>query len=112
MHGVLREHTTSIFPNDPRYSLVFDKLEILIALSFVNHTTRLGRSSNWAPPGAFGYRHQNRERILQEIEESISALEDRSPFVESGIFGDTAVICRRHFDAFKEFSNKLADQWL
>ena len=34
IHGVLREHTTSIIPNDLRYSLVFDKLEILIALSF------------------------------------------------------------------------------
>ena len=32
IHGVLREHTISIFPNDLRYSLVFDKLEILIAL--------------------------------------------------------------------------------
>ena len=111
IHGVLREHTTSIIPNDLRYSSVFDKLEILMALSFAYHEKRLESGRYWAPPGAFVYRGQNRERILQEIEESISTLEDRSPFVESNILGETAVICRRHFDAFKEFSDKLVDQW-
>ena len=111
IHGVLREHTTSIIPNDLRYSSVFDKLEILMALSFAYHEKRLESVGYWAPPGAFGYRNQNRQRILQEIEESLSTLQDESPFVESRIFGVTAEICRRHFDAFKEFSDNLVARW-
>ena len=112
IHGVLREHTTSIIPNDLRYSSVFDKLEILMALSFAYHEKRRLESRRyWAPPGAFVYRDQNRQRTLREIEESLSTLQDESPFVESRIFGVTAENCRQSLDAFGEFSDKLVAQW-
>ena len=112
IHGVLRDHTTSILPNDLRYSLVFDRLEILMALSFGYYEKRLESAWYWAPPGAFGYRDQNRQRTLREIEESLSTLQDESPFVESRIFGVTAENCRQSLDAFGEFSDKVAAEWV
>ena len=112
IHGVLRDHTASILPNDLRYSLVFDRLEILMALSFAYYKKRLESAWYWAPPGAFGYRDQNRQRTLREIEESLSTLQDESPFVESRIFGVTAENCRQSLDAFGEFSDKVAAEWV
>ena len=109
IYGVLRQHLRSIVPNDQRYELVFDKLEILMALSFAYYEKRLEGGWYWAPAGAFGYRQQNRQRILEEMEESVSTLGDKSLFVESHIFGDTAETCQQGFDALKEFCGRL--QW-
>ena len=108
IHGVLREYTKTIIPSDERYTLVFDKLEVLIALSFAYYEKRLERRRRyWVPPGAFVYRGQNRRRILQEIKESIATQEDESPLVESDIFGETAETCLQSLDAFRDFSEEL-----
>lgn len=110
LHAALRQHTKRLISNEDRYTFVFDKLEVLIALSFVHHAQRT-KERYWAPPGAFGHRHQTLQRVLQEIEESISKLKDESPFVKCGIFGETAEICTQGLEAFKEFVKKLSWQW-
>lgn len=110
LHAVMRQPAQRIIPNDDRYTYIFDKFEILVALGYGHHAKRT-KDWYWVPPGAFGYRHQNRERFLQEIDASISNLKGKSPFVLSGIFGDTAEACTAQLAAFKEFVSKLSREW-
>jgi len=110
LHVALRQPTKRLIPNEDRYTFVLDKLEVLMALGYAQHAKRT-KDSYWAPPGGFGYRHQNRDRVLQEIEESISKLKGESPFVKSGIFGETAEACTKGLAAFKDFVSKVASSW-
>ena len=106
IHDVLRTHTERIIPDNKRYIRVFDKLEILIALGCAyrdNHEPE----RYWAPPGAFGYRSENRDRIFKEIGQSLSALQNESPYVESGIFGETAEECKQGLANLEAFIPKL-----
>ena len=100
-----------IIPDNNRYTFVFDKLEILMALSYAHHKKNWSsdmQSSDlyWVPPGAFGYRFENRNQILQEIGESLSKKRDESPFVTCGIFGETAEACEQGLAALEQFISK------
>lgn len=109
MHDALRQHTKRLISSDEYYTFTFDKFEMLIALGYAYHEKRT-RGWGWMPPGAFGYRYENRERVLREIEESLTKFKNESPFVKSGIFGETAEACLQGLEAFKEFVGKI--QWL
>ena len=106
IHDALRSYAEGIIPDDDRYTLIFDKLEILIALNYA-HKTKLPPGSNQASPGAFENRSINRDRIIQEIEESLSEKQDESPFVTSKIFGDTFEECQQGLVPFKQFISSL-----
>ena len=106
IHDTLRSQAASIIPDDNQYTLAFDKLEILMALSFAYHHKE-STYGDWTPPGAFGYRYENRNRILQEIEESLSAMQAESPYVASGIFGETAEECKQGLEGLKQFIPRL-----
>ena len=110
LHTVLRQPTKRLIPDDNRYTFVFDKFEMLMALGYAHHTKRTNEWY-WAPPGAFGYRSQNRDRFLQEIEESISKEKEQSPFVVSGIFGDSAETCTQNIASFRDFAAKIGREW-
>lgn len=81
-----------------------------MALGFAHYAKRT-KDWYWAPPGAFGYRSDNRSRVLQEVEQSISSKGDQSPFVTSGIFGDSAESCTQALTAFREFVAKISGSW-
>ena len=102
---VMRDHSIDIVPSQQRYELAFDKLEILIALSFPYHEGLLSSSDDWywAPPGGFVSRHQNREQIIQEIEGSINALGENSPFLSASVFGASVQECMANINSFKSF---------
>ena len=106
LHSVLRQPAKRVISSDDEYTLFFDKLEILIALGCAYR-----ESSDWAPMGAFGYREENRSRTLQEIEKSISTLQEQSPFVSSGIFGETVEQCAQSLEIFKGFIAKVHWYW-
>ena len=104
IHSALKQVKNNIF-NEDRYDLSIDRLEILISLSHAHHE----KDSNyryWIPPGLFFYRTKNRERILREIEESMTKHSNKSPYVKSGIFGETVEECLKEFATFKEFVSK------
>ena len=84
LHDALRQPLRALFPNDQRFDLAFDKLEILISLGFgaLNMFSR----DYWCPVGAFMYRSQQREQIITELVESISQAGMESPWVQCGIF--------------------------
>ena len=96
MHDALRPSAARIVADDNRYTFVFDKLETLLALGYVHLEPEYG----WAPIGAFCQRTENRDRIVQEIEASLSRKRDESEFVRCGIFGDTADVCTGRLAAF------------
>ena len=111
IHNALRSYAECIIPDKNRYTLVFDKLEILMALSYAHHKRNWSfdmQSSDlyWVPPGAFVYRFKNRNSILQEIRESLSTKQDESPFVTCGISGETAEACEQGLAALEQFISK------
>ena len=97
MHKTLRPHAARIVPDDSRYTFVFDKLELLVGLGYIQAAPEHG----WAPPGAFSYRPQNTKRVVEEIEASLSSRRDDSPFVRCGIFGDTEDVCRQRLASLR-----------
>ena len=108
IHDNVRSHTERIIPDKNRHTLIFDKLEILMALNYAQKPKQPSRSY-WAPPGAFGYRYRyaNRIPILQEIEESLSTMKAKSPYVTSGIFGDTVEQCQQGVEDLEQFIPSL-----
>ena len=99
------QYMSNIIFNSKQYDLAFDKLEILMALSYAFHDDKKAEPwyRYWTPLGSFVYRSQTRERVIREIEGSISALQHDSPFVRSGIFGETADECMASIQQFKAF---------
>ncbi len=100
VHQALRGYFNNFIYD--QYDLMFDKLEILMALGSAYHHNR-PEGWYWAPLGSFLYRIPNRNHILGEIEESISTLNHESPFVTSGIFGESSEECVLALNKFKEF---------
>ena len=110
IHETLQPYAERIIRDNNRYTLVFDKLEILMALSYARYKDKWSEWY-WAPPGAFIHRDENRVRILREIKESLSTERDESRFVTCGIFGDTAEDCEQGLEALERFIPKLGGMW-
>jgi hypothetical protein len=106
IHSYCRALFKHLIPSDSRYTYVFDKLEILLALSYGIHSGR-EPSRYWVPAGAYGYRHDNTNKIIAEIEASLTKYGNESPFVTAGIFGDTKQICDEQIKNLKEFIPQL-----
>lgn len=110
MHSTLQPHAERIIRDNKRYTLIFDKLEILIALNgALYRDERL--EQYWAPLGAFFYRPETRTQILQEIRESLTTKQDESPFVTCGIFGETAEDCEQGLVALEQFISELSSEF-
>ena len=103
MHETLRPYAERIIPDNDRYTFIFDKLEILIALSYAHHRDEWSPMRYRLPPGPFENRPENNVPILREMEESLSAKGNESPFVTCGIFGATAENCKQGLEALKKF---------
>ena len=103
----VRQYMGNTAYNSEQYDLVFDKMEILMALSCGYHEKR-AKGWFWAPIGSFVYRSNTRERVFREIEGSVSTLQHDSPFVSAGIFGETPDECAESIKEFKEFVLKRA----
>lgn len=110
LHDVLREPARRVLPNDTRYTYTFDKLEVLMALGYAFHAKRTN-NWYWAPPGAFGYRKGNRERVLNEIDQSLTQDGAKSAFVTSGIFGKTLEECTKGLADLREFVKEKLGSW-
>ena len=94
IHEAIRPHAFRTIPDDSRYTFVFDTLELLMALSYAYKDDQTS-GQYWAPLGGFASRRDNRVQVFKEIEESFSTMEEKSPFVTSEIFGETAEECSK-----------------
>lgn len=110
LHDLLKSHSKQLWSTEAEFTFAFDKLEILAALSSPFHAKR-EEGWYWAPPGCYGYRHDNRARILDEIRSSLDRYGDQSPYVVSGIFGQKATECISGLDRFTEFLKELGKRW-
>ena len=106
LHVILRSYVKRVIGNDERFTHQFDHLEILMALSFIHHRKRVG-DYIWAPPGAYGYRHNNRDQILSEISQSLDNAGDNSVYVSSKIFGENADDCKKVLSEFRDWLKNL-----
>ena len=97
IHDKLRPYAKHIIPSDDRYTLMFDKFEILMSLSLAYKNSQLSeaeRDQAWIF-GGFRYRTDNIKHVMEEMDKSLWTEQDALPFVESGIFGETAAECRK-----------------
>lgn len=110
IQSAIRQFMNNTIFNSKQYDLAFDKLEILMALSYAYHDDEKAEPwyRYWTSLGTFVSRSKTRERILREIAESVSTLQHESPFVRSGIFGKTADECAASIHQFREFVPKAA----
>ena len=110
IQAALQQYMSNAIFNSKQYDLVFDKLEILMALSYAFHDDKRAEPwyRYWTPLGSFVYRSQTREQVIREIEGSISTLQHDSPFVRGDIFGDTPDECTVSIKQFKEFVPRAA----
>jgi hypothetical protein len=113
LYRTLRESSKKLIPSERRYELVFDKLEIMIALGYAHlaegsDESLLVRDKNgilvdyWVPGGIFVNRVGNFDLIIGEILDSIYE-EELSPYVQCKIIGDNANQCERVILAFANF---------
>ena len=107
VHQTLHQYLSKTIHSSDQYDLMFDKMEILMALAHAYHWKRANRTPRLFL-GLFVYRTQKRMQILEEIEGSISILQHESPFVRSGIFGETPEECMVSIEQFKEFFDEPA----
>ena len=99
VYRTLRNYTKGIIPDDDQYTLIFDKIEILISLNSFSHSSP---DKTWLRPrGCFIYRYETSwEQILPEIEGSLLNLRDESPYVKANLFGSSAENCWRNLFAW------------
>ena len=112
IHDLLRDYLKRLIPNDEQYTNAFDTLEILMAFNSARHHKERYQSEyrNFVP-GAFGYRAESTQRILEGFKKSISSEGDRAPIVSCRVIGNTADECRRIIGALEEWIPKLGWHW-
>ena len=86
------------------FERVFDRFEVLFALAYAVYGER---SDDWVPPGCFGYRWANKDRVLNEIQESIANQGAESPFIKSGLLGNSIPDFDRALTAFQNTLSRL-----
>lgn len=107
IYDVLRDSVRRVAPEHDQYTFLFDKLEILIAISAARrHDAKYPSSDPYFATGAFGCRTENAKAILRDIRNSVSG-SAKSPFVTAGVIGDTAGDCMRWLGALEEWISKL-----
>ena len=88
----MRGSTSGFIFGEEEYTLTFDKIEILISLNSLSHSSP---DKTWLRPmGRFMYRYETSwDQVLPEIEGSLLYLRDESPYVRANLFGSSAEKC-------------------
>lgn len=107
LNEYFRNQFRQLLPGDNRYSLIFDEFEVLLGLSSGYHDKNKSFRGYWAPWGCFNYNGKNRASIYKKIEESITSLQENSPYVTSKIFGNSVDICLEELRQFKAFMDEI-----
>jgi len=108
LYTTLKQYVKQIAPDENHYLYLFNKFEILIALSFRYNDTNY---PGYAPPGGFIYQKEQEKQILDEIRYSLNNYENDSPFVTSRIFGKTLVECMGNLAEFEKIVSKIRESW-
>lgn len=106
LHSTLHDYLGEMFTSSDSFTLAFDAVEILLALAFGKNEV-VTFTSGWRPPGCYGYRRDNFNLTITDITNSFTALGEESPYVKSGLFGNTTAECLEQINALAEFKGKL-----
>ena len=107
LHDALQGVTKSVVSEDEQSTYLFDMLDILIALNYTLQDCGSERLYQQLPSGAYCYRTDNRKRIVEEIINSLQTMSNKSPFVTSGIFGESVEKCQHIVSVFGDHLNKI-----
>jgi hypothetical protein len=107
LHDLLLGLVGRQFPSSAAYSACFDRLEILIALAYGRYRLKAEGHGYWAPPGRFGWRNDSRAQIVEELRASITSKGNSSPYVSSGLIGQTSDEALANLKNFEEFVPKF-----
>ncbi|GJH12666.1 hypothetical protein CBA19CS11_27530 [Caballeronia novacaledonica] len=96
MHRTLWTEVGHEFTSQSEFDMHFDVVEILAGLACQHTRAERGdiEFGGWFPPGRYINSAKNRERIFGEIEESLTTLGGKSPFVALALFGNDAKACK------------------
>lgn len=98
------------FDSRADFDLRFDWVEIVLAMT--NHKLcPSGFNAEFHPPGCYGYRHANRERVLQRVKTSLEVDAERSPYVVSRLFGATGLEVQQALATFETWATTLRGHW-
>jgi hypothetical protein len=98
------------FSSRSDFELQFDWVEVVLAMA--NHKLCPPVfNAEFHPPGCYGYRTSNRERVIQRIKGSLESAAERSPYVGSRLFGTTALEVQQAIAAFDAWATGLRGHW-
>lgn len=98
------------FSSRSDFELQFDWVEVVLAMA--NHKLCPPVfNAEFHPPGCYGYRTSNRERVIQRIKGSLESAAERSPYVGSRLFGTTALEVQQAIAAFDAWAAGLRSHW-
>jgi hypothetical protein len=100
----LKPHILRVLTNEENYGFLFDKLEILAALTCDYNFNKEDIFNG--PYGCYIYEKDLRRRVVAEIKVSIQKHSDNSDFVQSQLFGRSADECNKRLDQFEMFSRR------
>ncbi len=98
------------FDSKTDFELRFDWVEVVLALA--NHKLCPPVfNADFHPPGCYGYRTANRERVVQRMKGNVESFGAQSPYVVSRLFGDTASEVQQAIATFEAWAAKLRGHW-
>ena len=103
---VLWDRFGANFDSRADFDLRFDWVEIILAMA--NH--KLCPPSfikEFHPPGCFGYRTSNRDKVVHRIMNSLETHAVQSPYVTSRLFGETILEVQQAIAAFEAWASML-----
>ena len=103
---MMSRHFLRFFPSDSAFGEAFDKLEVIVSLSFAKPLVETDKRY-WAPPGMYGWRSESRRQIFGELRKDLTDRGDSSDLVTSGIVGRSAEVGLRNLDKLEEFLGSL-----
>jgi hypothetical protein len=109
LHNILQTEFGSQYPSAEDFTVYFDRAEILIALGFLGHADK-SNWQDWHPTGAFGYRVDNRHKIVKQLTEALSGA-DKEKLLVSRLFGATDVECLENLERFKVHADLVAREF-
>ena len=102
LHNALKRLTKPAAKEDDRHTYLFDMLDILVALNYTFQNRDNGRLYRDLPLGAYCHRTNNWLKITDEIINSLETTSNESPFVASGLFGESVEECRHIVSVFED----------
>lgn len=106
LHKTLQDNIGELFLSDDAFTFAFDSVEVLLALAFGKHGN-YEYNPSWRPPGCYGYRRGNFDLTIAEITNSFEVLGEESPYVISGLFGNSVAECLEQINILTEFKSQL-----